>query len=426
MTQEAIPIQQRTIRLESQSAKIGLSSDEIRARYLSIDIEIEARTDSVGTANFERYIPRIWSGYCYLINNNSVISTRTIEYKNNRIYQKEFQSIPWLMNRGYGVVGATYDQLGNIVDNEPWKHRDAWWSYAEMLFNNVGSAGSYLTHLIDSIAVYIPLGVDVLVKINHIPYEEIFKVSRSEDGNWSGTFEDLNELIPIPYEPVNDDILGDVDRPPNLQDYVQQKGYILSSECPNFLTTDLKERIDRTTADLQRVVSNLLSQGAITQADIDAIKAINPSIQNADLIKQLIDAGLISSAELDRAIERATLESYIAPPGKKAGWFVLSSYRRSDCSIAYDLYSLYGIPQSFIGLSPMVSNSPVVPDINWATAINTSPLLLTDVVQQDVVSWACGDVTDRFRVGTGRELSPEFFVQSRSQGSPRIFYRIQP
>lgn len=239
----------RTIDDIVDSVTIQFEPQEIQARYLAVDIEILERANEVGVANYAVYVPRLWSGYWYLTNNESVIESGAIQWTRARIYQKEYHGTLKLLNEVYRVSAAawklqegTFDPLPDPLEpfSDIYKaHKEVSILVANAL-SELSECGSSLAHLVSDLRLYVPLGVVLKVKIHHLPYCLVAAIDPATD-----ELELVEDNPQKPLEPINPP-LDMVPQPRDFDEIVRDRGWIRPDECstPEDAIDDLIENDD--------------------------------------------------------------------------------------------------------------------------------------------------------------------------------------
>lgn len=296
---------------------------EISGQWLAIDIEIKQRVSSVGSVDYSKYVPRIWSGYSYLVTNQSIVKQKAIEFVRERIYEKRFTPAASLLGRLNAVAGESYDVIPSDFKNINYKPFEDAHNEQVVFLNNPEIIPNFIeAHPISEVLIYIPIGVEIEIKISSMPYLDGIQANLVTDPNTGDTNWEL-EGIPVvgfkPLESVNDDILTDVPPPITFDEFATSKGYISPSGLPNACsgagfanpTTVMLNAVSAAYGAsggnpnvYQEILNSLIQDGAISQGQVNAIASQNPTYTPKQILEKLINDGNVTPEQINRAITK--------------------------------------------------------------------------------------------------------------------------
>lgn len=247
-------IESITISLDDSTNGCSVPS---RFRYMEefwIQIRIAQRIPEVGRIDLRSPIPRIWTGYYYLLSENCVVKSGVIEYENMEIYRA--QNLTWksesearenVLNFSTPEIPIDIDGVDEAIELFLWLNRD-------------DDAKYFMPRQfpIDFVQLYIPNGCAIDVMFCGIKFSPIDLFGNGEDVD---IYEDINEdgepdsFKPTPlneqaFSPINSgNLISDFDA------IARSRGYILESECGGSSGFDSIAR----------------SRGYITQSDCDLL-----------------------------------------------------------------------------------------------------------------------------------------------------------
>lgn len=222
---------------------IQLPSFARYAEKLWIRIGIENRPNRVGTFDAEKIIPRQWTGYYYVLWNNTVIKSGAIEFQNQQIF---YISNDWkaeVLSRDratqYGTPDLPDDPNPIDLFASQWDDEgDELAVFNELTSKNNPNEYFLPTQLpVDSIAVWFPVGVILNVQICWYQYSDIDlgvgteSIDLYQDDNNDGIpdffLENPPELFPLLPLGTNET--------KSIEEIIEDRGYILESQCENNL-----------------------------------------------------------------------------------------------------------------------------------------------------------------------------------------------
>jgi hypothetical protein len=217
------------------SVSLPITAEIRESQWVAIDIQIDARSNLVGKADYGKYVPRLWSGYWYLSRNESICKNGSIEFQRMRIYEHRYPSLTHALNDAYAAMAMRLlDYRSQLVLNQNFKPRDlemlayTWAIGAQVFAAADGLCYEIMPHPIDKLLLYIPAGVELTVTFRWEPYCEMLNINPDPEAPDLFVSEPTEPTTPTETLNPSLDIV-----PPSqtFDEFVRSKGYIPVEEC---------------------------------------------------------------------------------------------------------------------------------------------------------------------------------------------------
>ena len=199
---------------------IALEELERKSEYLTIKYRIVTRPLTVGVYDVETLIPRVWSGYWYLLYQNSIERRGRLEFEAETIYRERSLWLSETQTNTYSVELGTADADANELIDE---------AAVLALFDEQPEAGQYylpFPHTIDLFAVWFPPGVEIQVIIEALPFSKVVVPGSGNDVDITASIQEPDELALPPLMDINmpadlipfcSDLISDATEDPNCR-----------------------------------------------------------------------------------------------------------------------------------------------------------------------------------------------------------------
>jgi len=282
--------------LTEDSNEIKFTATERFYEDLWVQVEITQRDENTGTYKKDLPIPRLWTGYFYVMNEECVVEFGTIQFQNQEIFRaKNFSYKAEIANQENSNNLTTIDLDVDNIDE-----------IAESIFwlNNTDKSQYYLPSQLpyEGIIFAIPKMCRLKVLIHGLKFSKqtsgaggILETDLYKDLNGDGIPDNLTVL------PSSSERLAKI----NANRIISSQPLICAANGYVPLDGLGTSLASGSGISGQEILDMLLAQGKISQQDIDSIKNAAPDFTPEQILDALLALGIISQQDLAAALAAA-------------------------------------------------------------------------------------------------------------------------